>query len=518
MNTHRQCHRRDVLALLGASAAGVALFPSLGKGDPGAFQTSEPPAARPRRVRGVRGASGPAADLSLILGRPTNRSIALSVLSAAEIAARVEYGTAPGIFTERLAAQAFKAGAPFEFELGSLRPNTRYYYRLVAQASGARDVRPETEGTFHTQRAPGSAFAFALQGDSHPEREGRMYDPGLYALTMRNVTRNPPDFYLTFGDDFSTERLIEQQMLSQPAVDAIYAHQRGFLGVIGRSAPLFLVNGNHEQAARCNLDGTPDNVAVLAGRARTRFFPLPAPDTFYSGDEETVQHIGLLRDYYSWTWGDALFVVIDPYWHSPVAVDNMAGSRRKGGEQDNSGRRGGAPQRDLWGVTLGEIQYRWLVNTLTGSDARWKFAFCHHVLGTGRGGIEQADLYEWGGKNKKGEHEFAQRRPGWDFPIHPLMAKTGVTIFFQGHDHLYARQELDGVIYQSCPNPADATYEAFNRDAYRSGDILPNSGHVRVTVSPDTVRVDYVRSFLPADEGAGKTNGMVAHSYAVTRT
>jgi hypothetical protein len=95
------------------------------------------------------------------------------------------------------------------------------------------------------------------------------------------------------------------------------------------------------------------------------------------------------------------------------------------------------------------------------------------------------------------------------------MAKTGVTIFFQGHDHLYARQELDGVVYQSTPNPADPAYQAFNRDAYRSGHILPNSGHLRVTVSPDEVRVNYVRAFLPLDEGEGRTNGMVAHVYTI---
>ena len=46
------------------------------------------------------------------------------------------------------------------------------------------------------------------------------------------------------------------------------------------------------------------------------------------------------------------------------------------------------------------------------------------------------------------------------------MAKYGVTIFFQGHDHLFAHQQLDGVTYQALPNPADYTYSAFNSDAY----------------------------------------------------
>jgi len=111
--------------------------------------------------------------------------------------------------------------------------------------------------------------------------------------------------------------------------------------------------------------------------------------------------------------------------------------------------------------------------------------------------------------------QFKDKRPNWELPIHQLMVKTGVTIFFQGHDHLFARPEKDGVIYQKVPNPADATYTAFNRDAYRSGDILPNAGHLRVTVSPSNVLVKYVRSYLPKDETPEHKNGEVAFSYKV---
>ena len=147
--------------------------------------------------------------------------------------------------------------------------------------------------------------------------------------------------------------------------------------------------------------------------------------------------------------------------------------------------------RDLWNVTLGETQYRWFQETLENSTAKYKFVFAHHVNGTGRGGIELADSYEWGN-----EKEFPVRRPGWEKPIHQLMAENGVTIFFQGHDHIFARQELDGVVYQTLPEPANPFYTYENADAYLSGDIYPNSGHVRVHVSPQGVRVEYIRSFL----------------------
>jgi len=87
--------------------------------------------AQDRASRG--GGTGPAANLSLILGRPTDRSITLSILSAGEIEARVEYGAKPGTYAERTEPRTAKAGVLSEFETGPLKPNTRYYYRLPAR-------------------------------------------------------------------------------------------------------------------------------------------------------------------------------------------------------------------------------------------------------------------------------------------------------------------------------------------------------------------------------------------------
>lgn len=176
---------------------------------------------------------------------------------------------------------------------------------------------------------------------------------------------------------------------------------------------------------------------------------------------------------------------------------------------------GGVKTRDMWVITLGEPQHQWLKRTLEESQARCKFVFAHHVLGTGRGGIEMTDLYEWGGRNRRGDWEFDQQRPGWELPIHQLMVRNGVTILFQGHDHIFAKQEKDGVIYQTLPEPADPNYALYNRQAYRSGDVLPNSGRVRVTVSPQRVRVEYVRSYLPKDATLEHPDGEVAFAYEI---
>ena len=494
---------------------------------------------------GRRSQAAPDRGMSLVLGRPTDRSITVSVLAPTALEAFVEYGTVPGQYPEKTALSKGAAGEPLEIGIAPLKANTRYYYRLRHHQAGASDFDASPEQAFMTARAAGSTFTFGVQGDSHPERDGRMYEAELYRRTLDLVAKERPDLYVMMGDDFSIERLISQQTASQAAVDEVYAEQRSFLGRMSGSTPLFLVNGNHEEAARFLLNGTPDSPAVYAAKARTKFYPLPAPDTFYSGDTQPVEHIGLLRDYYAWTWGDALFVVIDPYWHSSVVVDAPPGGGGGGGKGGGGkggggggggggGKKGGGrnaadqPQanqgnatraagrnRDMWSVTLGDAQYAWLKKTLETSQARYKFVLGHHVMGTGRGAVEGADNYEWGGQDPRGTATFKEKRPTWELPIHQLMEKTGVTIFFQGHDHLFARQQKDGIIYQEVPNPADLTYTAFNREAYRSGDILPNTGHLLVTVAPDQVRVDYIRSYLAKDETPDRKHGEVAFSYTV---
>jgi hypothetical protein len=110
---------------------------------------------------------------------------------------------------------------------------------------------------------------------------------------------------------------------------------------------------------------------------------------------------------------------------------------------------------------------------------------------------------------------FTANRPTWATPIHRLMVSAGVTIFFQGHDHIWARQQLDGVTYQTLPEPADPFYTLYNADSYVSGDKFPNTGYTRVRVAPSGVTVDYVRTYLPKDEGPGKASGAVAFSYTV---
>lgn len=434
---------------------------------------------------------------TLILGRPGRESIAISVYPYGPIEGFIEYGTPNSPFSNRTDAREFQQRQAAVVELTGLTANTRYVYRLSYRTGQDQEFERGPVYGFHTQRAPGSTFSFQLQGDSHPERNPKQNLPAMYEQTLLSVADDQPDFYLAMGDDFSVDNLKERTPVT---VENVYLKQLPYLGLVGHSSPLFLVNGNHEQAAKYLLDGTAENVAVWAQNSRNRYFPQPAPDDFYGGNSEPVEHIGLLRNYFSWTWGDALFVVIDPYWHSDGPVDNRIDGSRKSG--------------DHWERTLGDTQYQWLQQTLEQSTSRFKFVFAHHVNGTGRGGARVAGLYEWGGYDRQGQWAFNRQRPGWSLPIHQLMAKNRVTIFFQGHDHVFATEELDGVIYQTVPEPADPNYALYFEEAF-GGTVLPNSGRIRVTVSPGQVDAEYVSTVLPTDENGRGEHNSIAHHYSI---
>jgi hypothetical protein len=436
----------------------------------------------------------------IILGAPTGNSIKMNLLFDKSSFCRIDYSRDSISFSQSTAEMSLVPGMPTVVALDHLEQGSRYYYRLRYRENNSSQEIVSPVYSFVTQRQPGSTFSFGIQGDSHPERPDKMFNTDLYKINMRNVAAKGVDLYFTIGDDFSIERLIQFNNVSQATVDQVYSSHRQYLGIAGSNASIFLVNGNHEQAALCNLNGSAINPAVCAGNARKKFYPVPLPDNFYSGDLTQVDHVGQLGDYYAFTWGDALFVVIDFYWHTSTFVDN-----------------GGTAPKNLWDNTLGVDQYNWFKSTLENSKAKYKFVFAHHVLGTGRGGVELADLCEWGGNSTNGNREFEKYRPGWTKPIHQLMADNKVTIFFQGHDHLFCRQELDGVVYQSLPNPADNTYTAFNADAYKTGTAFPNSGFVNVSVSPQKVQVDYISACLPGDETALNKNGMVKYSYSIIK-
>jgi hypothetical protein len=434
--------------------------------------------AKPENGHGHRGlavpnffnVAVPVHAYDLILARPEKNSVTLSALAYQSMEGFVAYGMQSGACTNQTPMRQFKAGVPIEFVITPLQANSKYFYQFHSRLAGASQFAIGSECSFQTARSPGSTFTFTMTADVHLDEHT---SAEVYEQSLANIRAEQPDFHIDLGNLFMTDKHATRDEAARQ-----YLAQRFYLGQIGSSVPLFLALGVHDGESSRYDDGSLDSLAVWSNLLRKRYFPNPVPDSYYSGDAIPKPPSGLQENYYAWEWGDALFVVLDPYRYS---------LRQRGGG-------------DGWSWSLGRAQYDWLARTLAGSHAKFKFVFLHNLLcgdQASRGGVEIAGFNEWGGKNLDGTDGFAQYRPGWPLPIHQLFLRNHVTAVFKAHDNFYARQELDGILYLMVPQPSFAGNDRI-RDlenyGYKQGTFLGNSGHVRVTVSPEKVAVDYVKS------------------------
>ena len=425
-----------------------------------------------------------------ILGRPTMTSVTLSILFDQDVELYCEYGTTSGEPNQKTSPFKMKKDVPLEIELTGLSANTRYFYRLrYCLMRRNSELQTGTEHNFQTARPKGSTFTFAVEADPHLDSNSI---PEVYSQTLQNILSVNPDFMFDLGDIFMSEK---QPVKDQKSITARHLLYRPLYGSVCHSSPLFLVIGNHEGELGWRLNGTKNSLPVMASNTRKLYYPNPLPNSFYSGDTKEEPFVGLRENYYAFEWGDALFIVLDPFWYTV----------RKPG----------------WGWTLGTEQYKWFEKTITESKAKFKFVFCHHLIGgdgkDARGGTEFADFFEMGGKNPDGTWGWDSNRPGWDKPIHTLMMENNASIFFHGHDHFYGKQEKDGIVYQVVPQPSSRNINRVTGAdyGYVNGVLLPGRGFLKVSVSPDEVKVDYIRSYLPSEENASRKNGEVAYSYSI---
>jgi len=441
-------------------------------------------------------ATSSAQTKSIILGRPTDHGVTASILFDQAIEYYLEYGTQQGIYTNVTPVYTNLVNIPDEIDLVNLSSNTRYYYRMRYRpvGGGAYSITPEY--TFHTQRATGSTYTFTIEADEH------LYDKkgckNLFEITLANQAADNPDFMLSLGDIFGDDH--DPFGITSGALDTLHSDYRPLLGQVCHSIPFYVCLGNHEGENDYYYTITPpNNLSVWGTLWRKFYYPNPFPNGFYSGNTDIEPYgIGNPENYYAWNWGDALFVVLDVYRDQ---CDTSAMPKN-------------------WNWSLGLPQYTWLKNTLENSTAPYKFVFAHHVSGWGRGGKTEARRFEWGGYDGQNasNYSFPVKRPGWAKPIHQLFVDNGVNVFFQGHDHVFAHEVLDSVVYQTMPMAADSTYQIgmlANADAFTS-DTLDGSGHLRVTVSPSCTLIEYIRAYLPADTVGGQhQNREVAFSYTV---
>jgi hypothetical protein len=448
---------------------------------------------------------------SIILGRPTNNSITASILFDQNVQYYLEYGLQSGTYTNTTTVYSNTLNVPDEIDVIGLAPNTQYFYRMQYKLVGSSTYITTPEYHFQTQRAAGSNFTFTVEADEH--LYSNYSNTAMYQTTIANEATENPDFMLSLGDIFGDDHT--PTTTTSADMDVLHKNYRQYLGQICHSVPFYVCLGNHEgendyflnvngiyTTATNSLPAAPNGIGVWGTQWRKYYYPNPFPNNFYSGNSLVENFgIGMPENYYSWTWGDALFVVLDVY-----RTEIFPGATPADGSK---------PQN--WDWTLGQTQYLWMRGVLENSTATHKFVFAHHSRGQGRGGSAWATGYEWGGMQSN-QYKFDQFRPGWGKPIQKVFEDTGVDIFFQGHDHLYAKEQLNGVVYQEVPMPSDATYTfgySANSTAYTDV-TLDGTGHIKVNVTPDCVTVDYVKSYIPGTTGAaGHTNGEIGYSYTV---
>jgi len=430
-----------------------------------------------------------------LLGRPTATAITVNAAARRNVEAYYEYGNRPGSYTGKTPVTWFAADQPMNVLIDRLQPDTLYYYRMQYREPGASGFTARAEHSFHTQRKPGSEFTFVMQFDPHLDAGS---DEETYKLTLKNMLADKPDFMVDVGDNLFTDRLRPHSL---EGVHERALLNRSYYDLLNHSAALFFGLGNHEGEWGSPM-GPKDDLPLWDSVERKRYFPNPEPNGFYSGSSRNEPGIGLRQANFAWEWGDALFVMLDPYWNTPAATE----------------------QAGDWFLTLGREQYDWLKKTLETSKAKYKFVFAHNLIGGKdmdgimRGGIEVAKYLEWGGYNLDDTWGFDKARPGWPMPIHQLLVANHVSAFFHGHDHTYAKQDLDGIVYQEGPQPSARGTELGDRGTkynYTHGTVLGGVGYIRARVGPNGVKVDYVQTWVPSKENASQKNGMVADSYVI---
>lgn len=431
-----------------------------------------------------------AQNFTEILGRPTNTSITMSVLFDTNVDVYWEYGTETGKYTNKTNTYKLVANVPQEIDFNDLKPNTKYFYRIAYKSGTSTSYVMGLEHTFQMPRPVGNTFSFAVEADPHLDENSV---PESLTLTMKNMLAKKVDFMIDLGDNFMNDKL---SVKNQDEITKRTVLFRPYFGALCHSAPLFLALGNHEGEYSFVPNNTPTSLPVLATNTRKLYYPNPSPNNFYTGSEVAEPLVGLRENYYAFTWGDAQFIILDPYWYTVKKGD--------------------------WGWTLGKTQYDWLKKTLAESKSKFKFLFAHQLIGGGgteaRGGSEVAHLFELGGKNADGSYGFDTNRPNWGKPVHELLKEYNATIFFHGHDHFYGKQDKEGIVYQEVPQPSARNISSVTglEYGYIDGVLLASRGFLLVTVSPENVKVEYVKTFLPSEENNTRKNMDVAHSYIIT--
>ena len=378
-----------------------------------------------------------------LIGTPSSSSFSIALTSTSTVRAYIEYGYSKTVISGKTPFINIGKGTTQTLVVSNLRPNSTIYYRIRYALGTSLNYASLTQRTVKTSAAQQlSSSTFAVQADPHMDDNS---SAEVYEGTLKQIVAAAPAFLMDLGDIFMVDKLPNKTEVN---IRARFELMKGFYQKLG-SVPLKICLGNH--------DGELGYSSFNTKKYRKEYFPEQTGDLAY----------------YSFNGPDQLHIVLDPFTYTTKN-----------------------PTSAGWEWTLGKTQYDWLVETLKNSKAPHKFIYIHHLLvgdQTSRGGVEIAHRNEWGGKNVDGSDGFELNRPGWGKPIHQLLIEHKVGFVFKGHDHLYVKQELDGIIYQTVPQPSHPGNKInVNQYGYTSGKGVGGSGFIKVSTSGNQAKVDFV--------------------------
>ena len=378
---------------------------------------------------------------SKLVGTPSPNSFTVAISAVAKISSYIEYGYSKNSVSGRTPTVAISAGSTTNITISGLKANSQVFYRVKYALSQSKNFVSLTQKIVNTATATNDAV-FAIQADPHMDENS---SADVYKGTLKQIVAASPAFLMDLGDIFMVDKLADK---SEANIRGRFELMKGYYQELG-NVPLKICLGNH--------DGELGYSKFNTKSYRKEYFP-----------EQTGE-----LAYYSFTGPDQLHIVLDPFTYTTKN-----------------------PSAAGWEWTLGKTQYDWLVTTLKNSQEHHKFIYIHHLLvgdQTSRGGIEIAKKNEWGGNNNDGTYGFDSNRPGWGKPIHQLLLEYKVGFVFKGHDHLYVKQELDGIIYQTLPQPSHPGEKIdVTQYGYISGKGVGGSGYLKVSTSGSVAQVEFI--------------------------
>ncbi len=455
------------------------------------------------------------------LFRPTASGCVVQWESRSSLNARVLAGSNPNHLN--LVHEGVAAGR-VEVAINTSRPRSELYVQCQFRQRRSDAWLSRPLRTVRTTRPPGETYKVAFIADSH------VYSAPLVPQRMRNVVQtnaaviaDRPDFAVFLGDEAGVYFLLDRPgyMSQQRALKRWEFWRQAFSPLLA-SIPSFMVLGNHEGEAGFYQSHRVARSVAYYQRwgtiARKRYMLNPLPHTYAEGGENegwfgdntspatggaANGNCSPLQNYYAWTWGDALFAVIDVHrytnigGHTPTAVDQ-------------------------W--TLGAAQLRWLENVLVTSKARWKIVIAHHLVGG----------YAWDLEGRTRRPNYVYGRGGGRYAlvgeqrrVTEIMKRAGAQFFLYGHDHVFAHQPAEDIHFVCCGRPSFLQQRWWRtpgwREAYgdvearKPHDFYAAIGYVRLTISPKCLKLEYIRTGMdPAHaENVTQREGEVVYGFSV---